>query len=150
MSNNIREQLINIEEGAWDNFKDNTRSIGTFIKNAADKATDVVKDNTKDTWDDVKDNAKSFNKFVKEAPGKIVDAVKDYSKQSERVAELRKELQRKKRELAAQNKKEFKLTPTTKVIGGTALAAGLGLGAHYLYKKYKKNKKIRASMKKKM
>ena len=36
------------------------------------------------------------------------------------------------------------------VIGGTALAAGLGLGAHYLYRKHKKNKKIRASMKKKM
>ena len=36
------------------------------------------------------------------------------------------------------------------VISGTALATGLGLGAHYLYKKYKKNKKIRDSMKKKM
>jgi len=150
MSNNIREQLINIEEGALENFKDNARSIGTFIKDTSEKVTDVVKDNTKDTWGDVKDSAKIVNTFVKEALGKVADAVKDYSTEREKVAEFRKELQRKKRESAVQNKKEFKLTPTTKIVGSTALAAGLGLGAHYLYKKHKKNKKIRASMKKKM
>ena len=150
MSNNIRDQLINIEEGPLDNFKDNARSIVTFIKNTSEKVTDSAKEYKKNNWDDVKNSAKTFNKFVKAAPGKIATAVKDYSKQRERVAELRKELQRKKRELAAQNKKEFKLTPTTKIVGGTALAAGLGLGAHYLYRKHKKNKKIRASMKKKM
>ena len=136
MSNNIRDQLKEVlyEEGLWDDVKDNARSFNTLVKETTKKTIDAVK------------NARDNYKIQAQTTKNIIAD----EKLKEKLRRKKREIELQQRELEAQNKKEFKLTPTTKIVGGTALAAGLGLGAHYLYRKHKKNKKIRASMKKKM
>jgi hypothetical protein len=127
MSNNIRDQLINIEEeDMFDYVKDNAKKFSATVSNGLHRIPGVI-ENIKKKSDEIE--------------------ARDVKEHEEQVAKQAKDLEAQKK-LEAQ--KEFKLTPTTKIVGGTALAAGLGLGAHYLYRKHKKNKKIRASMKKKM
>ncbi len=133
---------------------DNTKKVITS-KESKSKSPDQ----TSDLVNNVKDTAKEFSTAVSDGLRGIPGVIENINKKrdeaeandvKEHNKQVAKQAKQAKQAKDLEDQKKFKLTPTTKVIGGTALAAGLGLGAHYLYKKYKKNKKIRASMKKKM